>query len=837
MSDIYTIAEFANANPLRCTMRRIGQIDKHSHEFFEVDMILSGHCQARIGDEFISFNTDDVFSIDANIEHSFLGKDCTIISIQFDSTFFERTLPNPHHPRFLCNSATNPDSPAYDIMRRLIARFVKNNAEHAAGYELRNYSLIYELMDVMYQAFRVEESESSTRKAHRYNLRMAELIRIINNRYAEDLSLNALSDEVHLSVPYLSKFFTKQFGVSYLSYLSKVRLQHAVKELLNTDHNIETVSVNNGFPNSHAFVQVFKKEYGTLPSLYRRQNQMTETTPKILNPEYHDYMAGLNKYLETDHTASDVSIQSVSARIQLNVTEIHGHLAHTWKNILAVPSASDLLNSEFRELLKRIQQEIGFRYIRFNGVFSDEMHVVHTGSDGLPTFSFLYIDKVLDFLREQNFKPLIQLSFMPELLAAENKRTFGYLVSEPRNNESWVSLVEAFMVHIIKRYGIEEVRAWMFSVWEQPDTPYELYGFSNDQKFYRFYQATYQTVKKADSQIRFGSPSTYYILRKDYTNWYIPFLSWCNEHSCMPDFILTNYYDTVFTDIPAANEAFGFPVFQSNNKDKEHFAVPAGVRLRSEADGFNDFVIQIRKERVQLKLKNLPIYLGEWNNSPSQQDLLNDTCYKSCYIVRSILENYDKLDSFTYWSLSDIMPEGSVPAEQYHGGLGMFTSCGIPKASYYAFILLNKLGSEFLGRGDGWFASKTKDRITILLYNYRHYSHLYAMGERFNMTFTERYTPFSPETPLDVHIHLDHLSDGDYVVKETVVNRSSGSSFDQWLASGACEFNTPEELKTLAARSVPSFQKYTITSDHGILRFDALLEMLEVRLLEVSLQK
>ena len=112
MSDIYTIAEFANANPLRCTMRRIGQIDKHSHEFFEVDMILSGHCQARIGDEFISFNTDDVFSIDANIEHSFLGKDCTIISIQFDSTFFERTLPNPHHPRFLCNSATNPDSPA-----------------------------------------------------------------------------------------------------------------------------------------------------------------------------------------------------------------------------------------------------------------------------------------------------------------------------------------------------------------------------------------------------------------------------------------------------------------------------------------------------------------------------------------------------------------------------------------------------------------------------------------------------------------------------------------------------------------------------------------------------
>ena len=393
------------------------------------------------------------------------------------------------------------------------------------------------------------------------------------------------------------------------------------------------------------------------------------------------------------------------------------------------------------------------------------------------------------------------------------------------------------MNHILNRYGTEEVEAWLFSVWEQPDTPYELYGFSDDQKFYRFFQATYQTVKKACGKIRFGTPSTYYIQREGYTNWYIPFLSWCGEHRCMPDFILTNYYDTIFTDIPSANETFGFPVFQADNKDREHFVVPSGVRLRSESDGFNNFVIQIRRERAQLKLKNLPVYLGEWNNSPSQQDLLNDTCYKSCYIVRCILENYDKLDSFAYWSLSDIMPEGPIPPEQYHGGLGLFTGYGIPKASYYAFTLLNRIGSEFLGRGDGWFAAKQIDRITILLYNYRHFSHLYAMGERFNMTFTDRYTPFSPETPLDVHIHLAHLKEGEYIVKETIINRSFGSSFDQWLLAGAYELSDPEELGTLASRSVPSFQKYTVVSEQGVIRLDALLEMLEVRLIELQPRK
>ena len=41
-----------------------------------------------------------------------------------------------------------------------------------------------------------------------------------------------------------------------------------------------------------------------------------------------------------------------------------------------------------------------------------------------------------------------------------------------------------------------------------------------------------------------------------------------------------------------------------------------------------------------------------------------------------------------------------------------------------------------------------------MLYNYRHFSALYAKGERFDMIFTDRYTPFSPDKYLDVHIEM-----------------------------------------------------------------------------------
>ena len=71
------------------------------------------------------------------------------------------------------------------------------------------------------------------------------------------------------------------------------------------------------------------------------------------------------------------------------------------------------------------------------------------------------------------------------------------------------------------------------------------------------------------------------------------------------------------------------------------------------------------------------------------------------------------------------------------------------------------------------------------------------------------------------------------MVTETILNRSSGSAFDQWVAMGAVELKQKAELDTLAARSTPAISKYVVTSDNGTLRLDAMLDMLEVRLIRI----
>ncbi|MBQ3724953.1 MAG: hypothetical protein II904_05485 [Oscillospiraceae bacterium] len=346
-----------------------------------------------------------------------------------------------------------------------------------------------------------------------------------------------------------------------------------------------------------------------------------------------------------------------------------------------------------------------------------------------------------------------------------------------------------------------------------------MYGFSCDEAFYQFYRATFRAVKDCDRGLFFGAPSTYYLMQPGYRNWYIPFLQWCREQDCTPDFLNFCYYDLVFNESEGGQEAFGFT---------------ASMALRESTDGLSGFVTQVRSERHQLGADAMPLFLTEWNNTPSQQDLLNDTCFKSCYIVKNILENYDRLESFSYWSLTDWMGEAAQPEEMFFGGLGLFTANGIPKAGYYAFTLLRQLGDTLLGRGEGWFATRQGDSYRIMLYHYRHFSHLYAQGERFDMTFTERYTPFSPEQLLDVHLHISDAKPGDYIVTETVINRASGSAFDQWLAMGAMALSSGPELDTLAARSVPAVNKYTVAAEDGVMRLDAMLDMLEVRLIVVK---
>lgn len=817
----YQFSSFDERTPISCSVQSIENAAPHKHDFFELDMILSGSCTLMIEDRLYNLVPDDVFSVDPHVTHELRGSDCIIVTIQFSQTVFENTLPNPLHPHFDCNSNAHGNSEAYNMLRRLIARIVKNSADRQTGHELRTRAMIYELMDLFYNNFRVESSSAQDAKGYRYALRISQITDIISKNYADPFSLSDLAEIVHLSPPYLSRFFTQQFGMSFLAYLTQFRLGKAMNDLLNTQKTIEEISADNGFPNSHAFVQAFKNTYKELPSVYRRKEKAKKTQEEgITQVEHHDYLSGLRKYLDAAASDTTLAVQGISAYVRLKGKDAGTPLHHSWKNVLNVGSASDLLLSEIQDMVRRMQSEIGFQYIHFSGIFSDELHICQKDSFGNLRFNFVYLDVVFDFLIRNKLRPFIQLTYMPTLLAKHPyRRLFNAVVSEPRNNDEWCELVRATAEHLIKRYSAKEVRTWYFSIWNQPDTPSYLFGFGDDEAFFKFYKQTYQTLKAVDSGIRIPASPTFYLLESG-ENWYLNFTKRCLKEGLRPDALSFTFYDTT--------------LIRETNKSMQTFDFVDTMQLSTDENSFTAFVDQVLSERKELELEGLPVYLTEWNNTPSQQDLLNDTCFKSCYLIKNIVDNYDRLDSFAYWSLTDLMGEAPLPEKMFFGGLGLFTKNGIAKPAFYALTLLNRMQGVCIGRGAGWFAVKDDDHYKILLYNYRHYTDLYASGEQFLVTYEDRYNLFEPTQTLDVHIRIEDVADGDYLVQEISVGRKSGSVYDLWVETGAVEPVDTATMELLKHRSTPMITNYVLQASENTIEADAILDMLEVRLISIT---
>ena len=57
-------------------------------------------------------------------------------------------------------------------------------------------------------------------------------------------------------------------------------------------------------------------------------------------------------------------------------------------------------------LLRRVQRDVGFTYVKFNGILSDEMHLYSEDTAGKVLLSFAYVDKALDFLLSVGLKAL-----------------------------------------------------------------------------------------------------------------------------------------------------------------------------------------------------------------------------------------------------------------------------------------------------------------------------------------------------------------------------------------------------------------------------------------------
>ena len=74
------------------------------------------------------------------------------------------------------------------------------------------------------------------------------------------------------------------------------------------------------------------------------------------------------------------------------------------------------LQEEYQQHLSLVQDEIGFRYIRGHGLFSDQMGIyreIEQDGKKIPFYNFTYLDRIYDAYLKKGIKPFVELGFMP----------------------------------------------------------------------------------------------------------------------------------------------------------------------------------------------------------------------------------------------------------------------------------------------------------------------------------------------------------------------------------------------------------------------------------------
>ena len=97
-----------------------------------------------------------------------------------------------------------------------------------------------------------------------------EVIRFIDHKYQERISVDQLAVQAHLSKYHFIRVFKNSTGLTPYEYILRNRINGAKKLLLNTEKAVSEISVICGFSCSNSFIRAFRKICGVTPDSYRK---------------------------------------------------------------------------------------------------------------------------------------------------------------------------------------------------------------------------------------------------------------------------------------------------------------------------------------------------------------------------------------------------------------------------------------------------------------------------------------------------------------------------------------------------------------------------------------
>ena len=352
-------------------------------------------------------------------------------------------------------------------------------------------------------------------------------------------------------------------------------------------------------------------------------------------------------------------------------------------------------------------------------------------SAGRPVYDWTIVDRIFDTYLTRGVRPYVQIGFMPKVLStrpepykhswsptAKYDEIFTGWAYPPTDYGKWRDLVQAWVAHVVAKYGRPEVERWYFEVWNEANIGY---WRGTPEEFLKLYDFAVDGVRRALPTAKVGGPET----------------------AGSGGAFSRAFFHHVLDGQNAATGAHGSPLdfisFHAKGKPEfvdGHVRMGIATQLSVIDEGF-------RMVAAYPEIKTLPIVIGESDPDGCaacqgpQLGYRNGTMYSS-YTAASFARIYDLADR------NDVNIEGALTwafefeRQPFFAGFRALATNGIPLPVLNVFRMFSRMAAEriaatsdraisldaMLAKGVrtdadvGALATRDARKVTVLVWHY-----------------------------------------------------------------------------------------------------------------------
>lgn len=254
-------------------------IPAHWHRGIELSYIERGLINDfRIGDEHFSSNSGKILVVNTQEIHSIktqVKQNDLALSIIYPYSYVEGLFPEINNYRIEINQPENfteLQKLAYLNIKSQLIQFIATAQSNSNDRNIRLSIISLEILDNLLNNF-IQKRKQLPAKKEAVTQRLQEIVEYITTNLKQDLSLEIIANECHISREYLARFFKKNMAMTVAEYIRYRRAISARKDLLSKNATLTEIAIDNGFSGIRSMNRALQEFYHKDAKEIRKREQ------------------------------------------------------------------------------------------------------------------------------------------------------------------------------------------------------------------------------------------------------------------------------------------------------------------------------------------------------------------------------------------------------------------------------------------------------------------------------------------------------------------------------------------------------------------------------------